>query len=173
MIDENKTIIDNINVNECEYFSKYLWGDDNIYQNIVNKEKVTSEELVGTHLEGYPLEGVKKNICDASICCCSDKPNCIFKQYKRKEIECIEWKELNDETEDWLSDLSQIVKYDDRGCDSLDEVQECIEQLQKENLHLRQQLYALIEVSKQAICKGNECDLCREQDCKLRNMLDN
>ena len=34
MIDENKTIIDNINVNECEYFSKYLAFSDNSFHKI-------------------------------------------------------------------------------------------------------------------------------------------
>lgn len=80
-------MIDGVDVSECEYFSKYLWGDDNIYQNIINKEKVTPEELVGTHLEGYSIGSVKKNICTASNCCCSDKSNCIFKQLVKLKAE--------------------------------------------------------------------------------------
>jgi FtsZ-binding cell division protein ZapB len=35
--------------------------------------------------------------------------------------------------------LSQIIKYDGIGCDTLEEVQECIEQLQKENSQLKQE----------------------------------
>jgi hypothetical protein len=100
-------MIDGVDVSECEYFSKYLWGDDNIYQNIINKEKVTPEELVGTHLEGYSIGSVKKNICTASNCCCSDKSNCIFKQLKRNEQEC---KELQQKLDITIKGLKNIIK---------------------------------------------------------------
>lgn len=72
--DKKETIIDGVDVSECEYWSaKDSWG--------------------------------RLNACSQRFtrqCECVNNPNCYFKQLKRKEQECEEYRKVNDEKNELL-----------------------------------------------------------------------
>lgn len=63
-------IIDGIDVSKCKYYT------DNV-DYLSNKDWTCRAEMFNT--------------------CCEDYPNCYFKQLKRKEQECEEYRKVNDE----------------------------------------------------------------------------
>ena len=72
-MDEQKIMIDNVDVSECEH---------------VRVSTSLFKEKIYVKCSAFFLEN------EDSYCDCTDNPNCYFKQLKRKEKECEQLKEV-------------------------------------------------------------------------------
>lgn len=107
---------------------------------------------------------------DVSMCCfywaggceeggltkkCSDR-NCYYKQLQQLKQDNEELKdtikEMEDDLDDWISDVSILYTYDDGKPNNLDELQCCMEHVHEEWSKDKQCLDEIEEICKTTIC---------------------
>lgn len=91
MTDKEQIIIDGVNVRTCDSFIDYYMVDETRFQDV--PEDIIEQDKLPVVYKGLPDCLLRKNLCNAHICHCKDKPNCTFKQLARKTQECEKLKE--------------------------------------------------------------------------------
>lgn len=89
-MDKEQIIVDGVDVRTCDSFIDYYMVDNTRFQDV--PEDIIEQDKLPMVYKGLPDCLLRKNLCDAHICHCKDKPNCHFKQLARKTQECEIWK---------------------------------------------------------------------------------
>lgn len=73
---------------------------------------MTDKQIIIDGIEVYKCRNAKRRIFGIDVECqlggdCSQRPDCYYKQLKRKEQECEKWKQIANEYEQrWLNSYS-------------------------------------------------------------------
>lgn len=94
---DKEIIIDGIDVRTCDSFIDYYMVDETRFQDV--PEDIIEQDKLPMVYKRLPDCLLRKNLYNAHICHCKDKPNCHFKQLARKTIECEELKNKLNEYE--------------------------------------------------------------------------
>lgn len=96
----DKFYIDECDVSECKYFSKY--------------QKIVRNNECIVDMQNACIEEIKTKPC-------SQKHNCYFKNWQRKEQECEEWKHQAELGVDTTDRLTKELEEKERECEKLKE----------------------------------------------------
>lgn len=127
---------------------------------------MTDKQIIIDGIEIYKCRNAKRSIFGIDVECqlggdCSQRPDCDYKQLKRKEQEC---EELKIEVEKWESAFTLDTKMLDNADCRKNELEQQIDQLKAENDELKEQLERADEDIK---AKCTRCAMTNQLDEQL------